>query len=226
MSDLQFAIFEKRDPHDESSIWFYYWREITTGSHAKCKQCKKVLKTTGGSTKTLHLKSHNKFIKREAQKPEANTSNSSEKETVSGPTAPKVKRLISDHFSKSSENTLPVVILKMAALDGIAFRLFVTSDELRRCLVARGFIVPKSAATIRNMVVKFADFLREKLSEEFEQPKSKDQRFSFRFDEWSSCRNRRYINVNVHVNVQSWNDWTSLSTYSIRIFHLKRTPKN
>jgi hypothetical protein len=124
----------------------------------------KVLKTTGGSTKTLHdhLKSHNKSVKREAQKPEANTSNSSEKKTVSGPTAPKVKRLISDHFSKSSENTLPVVISKMAALDGIAFRLFVTPDELRRCLAARGFIVPKSAATIRNMVVKFADFLREK----------------------------------------------------------------
>lgn len=35
--------------------------------------------------------------------------------------------------------------------------------------------------------------------------KYSDKRFSLTFDEWTSMKNRRYININVHANDTFWN---------------------
>lgn len=44
--------------NDKSSVWYYFLMQSKGAPQAKCKICKKVLKTNGGSTKGLitHLK--------------------------------------------------------------------------------------------------------------------------------------------------------------------------
>ena len=92
----------------------------------------------------------------------------------------------------------------MTALDGLPFSVFETSTELRTSLEARGFVVPKSATTIRNMVVKYANTIKETVISKFTRLRSQGMRFSLTFDEWTSLKNRRYLNVNVHIEEEFW----------------------
>lgn len=43
----------KTKNEDKSSVWCHFLVEATGAPNAKCKTCKKVLKTKGGSTKGL-----------------------------------------------------------------------------------------------------------------------------------------------------------------------------
>lgn len=94
----------------------------------------------------------------------------------------------------------------MAALDGISFQLFCTSEDIRKGIIARGFNdVPKSPNTIRKYVLDFAERIRNKTISRFNQMKSEGNKFSISSDEWTSLRNRRFINVNVHLTYETFN---------------------
>lgn len=88
----------------------------------------------------------------------------------------------------------------MAALDGIPFHVFCSSEDIRLGIVARGFSdIPKSSNTFRAKIIQYDKVIREEMTKEFELLKKNGERFSLSFDEWSSMRNRRYFNLNVHL---------------------------
>ena len=94
----------------------------------------------------------------------------------------------------------------MTARDGLSFRVFIESPDLRSALLAKGFSdLPKSAVTIQRLVMGHADLLRERTASELALRKANGKRFSLTFDEWTSTRNRRYMNVNVHAGADYWN---------------------
>lgn len=94
----------------------------------------------------------------------------------------------------------------MASLDGIPFKLFCTSEDIRKGLTARGFRnIPKSSNTIRKCVLRYAEKIRNETIIQFDKLKSDGCKFSVSYDEWTSIRNRRYINVNIHSKDETWN---------------------
>lgn len=86
----------------------------------------------------------------------------------------------------------------MVALDGLTFRVFERSEELRESLQARGFKIPKTAKSYKQMVIKYSKDVRRKQKTEIQELTSNGERFCVTFDEWTSLRNRRYLNVTLH----------------------------
>ena len=98
------------------------------------------------------------------------------------------------------ENTFQSTIARMTARDGLLFRVFVTSSDLRKWLMARGFgNLPTSAATVKHMVMDEGRSVRSVVFNELARKKTEGQRFSLTLDEWTSGKNRRYMNSVVTV---------------------------
>ena len=93
----------------------------------------------------------------------------------------------------------------MTAGNSLPFNIFITSIELRKSLSAHGFDVLKSSVTIRDMVIKYDYSIRQKYKKKFEKLKDEGKRFNFTFDEWTSNKNHRYLNVNMHIKNTFWN---------------------
>lgn len=127
------------------------------GKSGQCKTCKKEIQTAGGSTSGLHthLKTAHKInlIKRKNEEEVAQGSKSiSPPREASSSIKP---------FFVSTDETLPAVLARMTAKDGLPFRVICVSDDIRKGLLARGFRnVPTSSNTIQKMVGAYAEKLR------------------------------------------------------------------
>ena len=98
------------------------------------------------------------------------------------------------------ENSLAATRSRLTACDGLSFNVIATSKDLRRGLVAMGFShVLSAVATIRQHVMDYGQRVRSFVMTDKEKKKAEGQRFSLTFDEWTSTRNRRYMNINVHA---------------------------
>jgi hypothetical protein len=65
--------------------------------------------------------------------------------------------------------------------------------------------LPKSATTVSKILLKAAAKVKRTIKKEIATLLANGQRFGITFDEWTSRRNRRYINVNVHKFKKHWN---------------------
>lgn len=190
---------EHRKGQDETSVWNHFLIE-KNGQVAKCKKCAKEIKCTGGSTSGLHthLKTiHGLNLKKKCESPH----------DVESSVSKQPKLLITNYFKNNKNEKLSEVLARMTARDGLSFNIFIKSYDIREGLKARGFKdIPKSAVTIRNMVLEYSKIIKQSTVHEISRLKSEGKRFSITFDEWTSIRNRRYININVHsVGGTMWN---------------------
>ena len=199
---------------DKESVWHYFLREIS-GQSAKCKLCvgDKILKTGGGSTKSLHdhLKSaHNTNLRKRntdssnpvSQEFRPSTSDGSQSAAKTSSKKPKV---IPDYFSNSNDDSLPATLSRLTARDCLPFSVFCTSPDMRNLLQAKGFTnVPKNRNKIRELVLNYAKDIRRGLRSEIQKRKEEGRKFSLTFDEWTSARKRRYMNVNLHDEGAFW----------------------
>lgn len=70
----------------------------------------------------------------------------------------------------------------MVAKDGLTFRVFTTSTDLRRCLVADGFTeLPTAPTTIKRIVMEYSEDVREKMKKEIQGELSKGVGFCVTF---------------------------------------------
>ncbi|UYV77884.1 hypothetical protein LAZ67_15002673 [Cordylochernes scorpioides] len=106
---------------------------------------------------------------------------------------------------RTKRPTRCTVLLKMIALDGLPFSVFVTSKDLRKCLNALGHEIPLSAETIKIKVCRYADTFRENVVRELQMEKEKGKHFNLTLDEWTSIRSKRYLNINIHSRTKVWN---------------------
>ncbi len=198
-----------------------------SGDSAQCISCKKIIKCNGGSTKGLHThqKTHGvEILKKVApsisSSPSTQSSVSDQSQIhthhFSADNSVK-KRKITDYFPNDN-NSLPAILSRMTALDGLPFSVFVTSPDLRRCFQALGHDLPKSSNTVRVQVCNYADAMRDRLTTELQQLKVRGRRFSLTFDEWTSTKNRRYLNLNLHGIdcTEGSQSWRSLGLVRIR----------
>lgn len=222
--DPQFILHPKKN-NEPNSIWRHFYIAKDKQS-AKCKICpNKIIMTRGGSTKGLHnhYAVHKKPESRgQQQRTVAEPQTDSEDSEVividePGPSsslsAPK-KRKISDYYimdGDHEDNSLEAVIARMTSLDGLPFRVFIVSKDLRKGLEARGFVnLPTSSTTIKDKVVMYCEKVFNSFSGEMKSLRQKGRCFSVTFDEWTSTANKRYININVHgcseqQRIKIWN---------------------
>ena len=104
-----------------------------------------------------------------------------------------------------NDASLPAVLARMTACDGLSFNIFTTSMDLRKSLAALGHSLPRSVVGIRDQVPKYGQQLRKKITRNLSIIKSKGQYFSPTLDEWTSLQNKRYLNINIHGIGFLWN---------------------
>ena len=177
-----------------AEIWKHFLRSVC--KLAQCKACNKTLKCDGGSTKGLHvhLKSAHQIdilIKRKSTQTENDTQTK------------RTKNQTIDKFVNDA--TLLAIFARMTACDGLPFSIFITSQDLRKSLTALGHTLPKSATSIREQVMKYGLHVTERIKHDIILKKSNGEKFSITSDEWTSMRNRRYLNLNVHGVGYFWN---------------------
>ncbi|GBM50651.1 hypothetical protein AVEN_86340-1 [Araneus ventricosus] len=83
--------------------------------------------------------------------------------------------------------------------------LFCSSSDLRYIFSKSGFQLSNSPNTIRSIVTNFANTVKADLIIEFEYLKEHEERFTLSFDEWTSQKNQRYLNLNVHHKEKHFN---------------------
>lgn len=116
------------------------------------------------------------------------------------------KRKIDAYFTVKKKKELDEVVATMIAKDGLTFRVFETSSELRESLQARGYLLPKTAKTFKSMTIKYSKKIRQNQKKVIKELVAKGERFCVTFDEWTSLRNIRYINLILHGrNSEIWN---------------------
>ena len=217
----------EKKSEDPESVWHYFLVEVPSRQTAKCLTCAKILKTHSGSTGGLltHLEKHKIYLRKKASESVStlhigtDASTSSGSTNVSGchpPTKsasvaesgqhngkanepPRKKVKISEYMVHAGENSLEAAVSRMTARDGFPFSVFCTSGDLRAGLFARGFVnLPKSPNTVRALVMRYADKVRQVVISELNSARNSGTKFSLTFDEWTSGANKRYMNVNVH----------------------------
>lgn len=121
------------------------------------------------------------------------------------------KRRISDYFESYTNVTKELMISRMVAKDGLPFRVFCTSEDMKSLFAAKGnnYKLPSSPNTIKLIVMNYATTLKMKVKEDIRKLKNENCRFTLSFDEWTSGMKRRFLNVNVHTVTNSqpafWN---------------------
>jgi hypothetical protein len=191
--------FSQVDKAGAAGIWQHFLKE-KQGQSAKCINCQAELKTTGGSTKGLHehmKRVHN--ISTLKRKGGDDSDDKSKLDTKAAPSSTSNIRPLDKFVLEKNEQTLEAVLGRMTACDGLSFRVFVSSSDLRRALSALGFgNLPTSVETVKQLVMRHGQKVRTFITNEIASRKRQGQRFSVSFDEWTSTRNRRFMNVNVH----------------------------
>lgn len=200
-ADDKYIIHPKKDT-DSKSMWPHYLisKDRLT---AKCKHCQKVICIKGGSTKGLHVHFLTRHSLTSTSKPTTTVGKTNVGASASSscfiPPAKKQKQTLHDYFAAPNENTLDAVISRMTALDGLPFRVFVSSSDLRKALEARGFTdVPTSATTVCSRVLAYQKKIINNYIQELSGLKKNGNSFSLTLDEWTSTANKRYMNVNLH----------------------------
>lgn len=187
----------------ETSVWRYFLRGIQNRGVAKCAKCSKVIKCEGSSTSGLkkHLKGVHQI---NLDKRPASDDVPQDNQTATTSSHPKKIVTLHQYFSKSSP--LEAALARMAAEDNIPFNTICNSEGIRLGLYARGFRdIPKSPEGIRLKVKAHYIFVVGGYRKEFGEIRKQGRKISITFDEWTSTRNRRYMNVNAHDGQHTWN---------------------
>ena len=77
-----------------------------------------------------------------------------------------------------NDASLPAVLARMTACDGLSFNIFTTSVDLRKSLAALGHSLPRSVVGIRDQVLQYGQQLGQEITRNLSIIKSKGHYFS------------------------------------------------
>ena len=107
-----------------------------------------------------------------------------------------------DSFFKKEKESVSEVIAQLVAKDGFSFHQIARSPLTRRAFKSDGFDIPVSRQGVLNQFMREYKLTLESIADDI--PAAKEE--GVRFDESTSVRNRRYVNLNLHnaTNFQSF----------------------
>lgn len=179
------------------SVWKYFVKEGK--DQAKCLKCpNKVLSCKGSSTSGLirHLDAIHKInLQKRRQLFDSDGSSGSQN---------KDENLNTSHNSVLKfvqRKSMAEIVARLVASDhGIC-----KSEFIRQSLKDRQYNLPKDKTNIMKLVHSYYETAKSNVMKKIRNHTSIDGRFSLTLDEWTSMRNRRYLNVNLHFNKQHIN---------------------
>ena len=98
----------------------------------------------------------------------------------------------------SSKNSGQEVIAKLAAVDGILFRVIENSEFIRKSLATQGLKLTYHHGCTREKISLFCAEAKSKIKATFAERKKNEEKFCLLLDEYTSILNHRYLNINVH----------------------------
>lgn len=200
-----------------SEVWKHF--EKVNKEVAKCKSCNASLSCKGSSTGGLirHLNARHKIeIKVKASEPTPPPNKKRCAEAESGepstslppPTTPTASGngLLKYVTRQSKSKPMDELLAELVAVDGFAPYAIAKSSFIRDSMKSRGYELPHSSHNIMsNHVMKFFEQAKRETIDRIKELREEGKRFSMTLDEWSSIRNRRYLNVNLHTNQALFN---------------------
>lgn len=179
-----------------SKAWLYFTRDKKTES-ATCNKCHATIMCKGFSTSGLlrHLKNVHKEVDIAASKKRSNEDTATEVKNCQ----PKITTFL------KNEESIEEIVSKLAAVDGFSINAIAKSEYIRKTLSDKGMTLPKNPSHIMNMVKSQYHFAKQQVIKEMAIQIECGSRFSVSMDEYSSIKNRRYMNLNVHSSTKFWN---------------------
>lgn len=195
----------------KESPWRYFNRDKDYGV-CQVENCRKRIKISGGSTSGMHAHLrvlHKIDLLNKNPQPKENISTTSatcsENSTVTAKNV-SVRNRITTFFKPSIDQSMEAVISRLVAKDGLPFSKICTSYDIQNLLKCKGFDkIPKSPNTVREIVLDYETKIREETKEQILFLKNSGEKFSLTLDEWTSSKNRRYLNINLHCKDEFWN---------------------
>lgn len=94
--------------------------------------------------------------------------------------------------------TMPEIVSKLAAVDGMSIRTITKSSFIRESFAARNMTLPKNETDVKNIVVKYYKTVKEAMVKNINSEICKNGRFTLILDEWTSVAQKRYLNICLH----------------------------
>lgn len=196
---------------ETSEVWNYFNKK---GDIAICKKCPKSLSCKGSTTSSLirHLTNVHKInIKRKVTEIETDSdsvtgtgcsSNSNlSLENSSQRTSMPDKRKTDAHGSIErflKKDSMEEMVAKLIAVDGITATTISKSEFIRRAFSKEGFKLPKHQNDIMKLLKKYYNDIKVKVTEKLTSMCKERKMFGITLDEWTSRKNHRYMNINLH----------------------------
>lgn len=171
-----------------SFVWEYF-KQNPNQPTAKCCKCSVDIFSKGATTTMIrHLRDVHSIRKKE--EPESETDQDEQ------PPRKKFKQSELSFSTKQYNSDLPFA--ELVSKDGIPASKILSSRIIKKGLEADGVKVPKSHSTVMKRVHDFYKAKENELKLRLKVEKSAGKKWSISFDEWTSLRGRRYLNINLH----------------------------
>ena len=125
--------------------------------------------------------------------------------TTSSSSSSKHGQTSMDGFLKPEKTPIHSYVGRLASEEDFSLNKIKTSKFIRRAALKDGYDLPKSENTLREYVIKDAREKKEEMRCKFQEKLKSGTRYSITLDEWTSIRNRRYVNINVHDTNEHYN---------------------
>ena len=185
----------EKNEYVNKTVWEYF---IRNNNEAKCKFCGKKIACNASSTSGLHRHltggqhKMKRIIELAKQIPQSEC---------------KIKTKSLDRFLNTNINeSMEHIISKLAAVDGFSINAISRSEFIRNSLRSQGHILPRGPTDIFTLIYKYYENEKQKIITKIKLMESKYEKFSISIDEWTSYKNRRYMNVQLYYeNTKSQN---------------------
>ena len=184
---MEFKCFKSDNP-----VWGFF-SQSKNGERAKCETCKNMVSCKGGSTGAMrnHLSLKHKIVLDTKKVKQSSLAENLSKCSVSTTSA------IENYF-KPTKEPLEKIVAELAAVDEISFNTIATSKQLRQAFSARGYKLPQTVQNVRAIVMTFFHSLKSDTKSRIDIKKGAAKFCSVTLDKYTSARNRRYMNLNLH----------------------------
>ncbi|XP_063841155.1 uncharacterized protein LOC135089507 [Scylla paramamosain] len=185
----------------ESYAWKYF-EKLKCEESSRCKKCHAVIKCRGWSTSGMirHLKSKHSIEKTENLKRPSDRSHDKDTSEVKRNS---VQQKMTDFLKK--EETKEEIVGKLAAVDGFSINAIAKSEFIKTSMLTRGYKLPQSPTLVMDLVHKQYNVAKERVIFDINKRKNVGVRFGLSLDEYTSLKNKRYMNINLHTSDTFWN---------------------
>ncbi|XP_037820480.1 uncharacterized protein LOC119609680 [Lucilia sericata] len=98
-------------------------------------------------------------------------------------------------YSKNKKDDMNQIVSKLAAVDGFSIRSITRSTFIRESMLLKGFHLPRTERDVQQLIISRFGEVKNEIIQHIESQLKNKSRFSLVMDEWTSIKNRRYLNI-------------------------------